>query len=292
MQHQDPLKSASPADYEIPNHVWTEQLAPDYPTIQLSNSHGTATLALHGAHVIDYTPKNQEPVLFTSKQAVFKEGKAIRGGIPICWPWFNAHPSDSSLPSHGYARTQFWNISSSEHTADHTSITLTLETETLQAQVTITLSESLEISLKTTNTSNQTQTIGGALHSYFRISDILNTTITGLDNTHFIDTLTDTPESQSGDISITEETDRIYENTSATVSIFDSKLNRNIIIDKTGSKSTVVWNPWIEKSASMGDLGNEEYKEFICIEAANAREDVHQIAPRDSHTLSTKITSV
>lgn len=292
MQHQSSPEPTTPASYEIPNHVWTEQLAPDYPTIHLANSFGTATLALHGAHVIDYTPNNQEPVLFTSKQAIFKEGKAIRGGIPICWPWFNAHPSDSTLPSHGYARTQFWNVSSSQHTAQQTSITLTLQTEQLLAQLTITLSESLEISLKTTNISDQTQTIGGALHSYFRISDILNATVIGLDKTNFIDTLTDTPEAQTGEISITEETDRIYQDTTATVHIFDSKLNRNIFIDKTGSKSTVVWNPWITKSASMVDLGDQEYKEFICIEAANARQDVYQLTPRDSHTLSTKITSV
>ena len=279
-------------EYEIPNHIWTDQLTPNYPVIQLSNNFGKASVALHGAHITDYTPTNQKPVLFTSKQAIYKEGKAIRGGIPICWPWFNAHPTDSSLPSHGYARTQFWKITGSQHTPELTTLTLTLETDQLQAEATISLGESLEISLKTTNTSDQTQTIGGALHSYLRVSDIADATISGLDHTHFIDTLTDTPETQSGDISITEETDRIYLNTSATVSIFDPNLNRSIFIDKTGSQSTVVWNPWIEKSNTMADLANEEYQNFICIEAANAREDVHTLNPGDIHTLSTKITSV
>jgi D-hexose-6-phosphate mutarotase len=278
--------------YEVANHIWIDLLAPSYPVIHLSNTYGTATIALHGAHVISYTPTQQKPVIFTSQEAIYKEGKAIRGGIPICWPWFNAHPSDSTLPSHGYARNQFWEIVSSDHTQDLTSITLELTHQKLKVTATISLGVSLEVSLTTTNLSEEIQTVGGALHSYFSISDIEKISISGLENTHFIDTLTETEELQKGEIFIHEETDRIYLNTSETVSIYDPEWNRTFFIDKAGSQSTVVWNPWIEKSTAMADLGNDEYREFVCIEAANARDDVYNLAPAGSHTLSTKITSV
>ncbi len=280
------------AAHEVPEHIWTDLLAPSYPVIHLSNSYGTASVALHGAHVINYTPAQQKPVIFTSKEAIYTEGKAIRGGIPICWPWFNAHPSDSTLPSHGYARNQFWEIIGSDHSEELTSITLEIVHHQLKANVTISLGANLETALTTTNLSEETQTIGGALHSYLSISDIEKISIDGLEDTHYIDTLTETEELQEGAISITEETDRIYVNSSETVSIYDPEWNRTIFIDKTGSQSTVVWNPWIEKSNSMADLDDDEYREFICIEAANAREDVYDIEPGASHTLSTTITSV
>ena len=278
--------------YEIENHITTEELAPNYPVVLLSNKFGSASVALHGAHVTAYTPAAQKPVIFTSEHAIYKEGKAIRGGIPICWPWFNAHPSDSSLPSHGYARNQFWEVINSEQTDTHTSITLQLSIETLSATVVITLGESLEVSLTTTNISDREQVAGGALHSYFNVSNIETAVIGGLDNTNYIDTLTGTPETQFENIIISEEIDNVYINTDSSVSIYDPELNRNITIDKTGSKSTVVWNPWIQKSSTMADLGNEEYLGFVCIEAANAFDDVYKLAPGQQHTLSTKITSV
>ncbi|MGJ8656775.1 MAG: D-hexose-6-phosphate mutarotase [Akkermansiaceae bacterium] len=286
------LDSPISNEFLVPNHIWIDELAPDYPLIQLSNSFGNASVALHGAHVTNYTPTGQKPVIFTSDLATYKEGKAIRGGIPICWPWFNAHPSDSSLPSHGYARVQFWEVVGSDHTPESTSITLTLTVNELKALVVITLTESLEVNLTTTNISEHPQTVGGALHSYFTVSNIDTALIRGLEDVHYLDTLTDTPEVQDGEISITEETDRIYLNSTQTVSIFDPEWNRNIFIDKSGSQSTVIWNPWIAKSSGMADLGNEEYRGFVCIESANALEDVYLLTPGETHTLSTKITSV
>jgi len=288
-------QSSHSLEYEIENHVWTEELAPGYPLIHLSNSHGTASVALHGAHVVSYTPDRQNPVIFTSKEAIFLEGKAIRGGIPICLPWFNAHPSDPSLPAHGFARNQFWSIKRSEHKCDEseeTSISLELNQNQLQVIATITLGKSLSVSVKSTNLAEENQTVGGALHSYFQVSAIDKTTISGLDNVQYIDTLTHTNEVQHGEIIIAEETDRIYIDTPDTVSIYDADWNRTIFIDKIGSKSTVVWNPWIDKSAGMSDLGNEEYKTFVCVETANAGEDIYQLAKGESHTLGTQITVV
>lgn len=278
--------------YEIKDHIWTEIIELNYPIIHLSNSYGSAAIALHGAHVIGYTPKRQAPVIFTSQKAIFKEGKAIRGGIPICWPWFSTHPSDKSLPSHGYARNQFWKVTDSDHSSENTSITFELVHDHLKATATITLGESLGVSLTTTNLSEQTRIIGGALHSYFNVSDIKKISISGLEGISYIDTLTETEEVQNGDIFITEETDRIYVNSNETVSIYDPNWNRTIFIDKIGSQSTVIWNPWIEKSKSLADLDDAEYQKFVCVEAANARADVYPLPPNASHTLSTQITIV
>lgn len=278
--------------YEVSDHIWTEILEPNYPVIHLANSHGSAEITLNGAHLISYTPTRQSPVIFTSKKAIFQEGKAIRGGIPICWPWFSAHPSDKTLPSHGYARNQFWKITASDHTSELTSITFELIQNGLKAVAEISLGESLSVSLTTTNLSEKSQTIGGALHSYFNVSDIEKISISGLEDITYIDTLTETKETQNGDILIREETDRIYVNTSQTVSIYDPTWNRTIFIDKIGSQSTVIWNPWIEKSHGMADLDDQEYRSFVCVEAANARADVHHLAPNESHTLSTHITVV
>ena len=112
----------------IPFELWYEDFAPDYPTIRISNAHASATIALHGAQVIDWIPGDQEPVIFTSREALFSEGKAIRGGIPVCWPWFGQHPSDPSMPSHGFARNQFWQLIDSQSTEDYTHVTLQLDT--------------------------------------------------------------------------------------------------------------------------------------------------------------------
>ncbi len=278
--------------YEIKERIWTENSQENYPLIHLSCRYGSATVALHGAHVISYTPARQAPVIFTSKNAIFKEGKAIRGGIPICWPWFNAHPSDASKPSHGYARNQFWKVTESDHSTDHTSLTLELIHDELKASVTITLSETLNVSLTTTNLSAEIKSIGGALHSYFYVTDIEKISISGLEQVNFIDTLTETEEIQEGDILIREETDRIYIKSSETVGIYDPQLNRTIFIDKSGSTSTVIWNPWIIKSKSLSDLDDADYRNFVCVEAANARKDIYLLAPNESHTLSTKITTV
>lgn len=268
-----------------------EELAPGYPAIRVTHPQATATIALHGAHVIDYTPAGHEPVIFTSKDAVYKAGKAIRGGIPVCWPWFNAHPTDSSLPSHGFARINFWRLYSTAATDQGVTLIFEYRHGSLDASLIVAIGSSLTVALHTKNISDRDEVVGGALHSYFNIGDIHNVSLSGLDKVDYIDTLVNTNETQEGEITFDGELDRIYTNTKDDVIINDPVMKRDIIVQKTGSTSTVVWNPWIDKSAGMGDLDNEEYKTFLCVEAANAREDVYTLAPQEQHTLSTTITA-
>lgn len=283
----------------IPFELWYEDFAPDYPTIRIGNAHASATIALHGAHLIDFIPCDQEPVIFTSHEAVFSEGKAIRGGIPVCWPWFGAHPNDNTMPAHGLARNQFWQLIGSRSTEKFTEVTLQLDTQSIDIwkfdttlTLTIRVGKSLSLELKTTNNGSTPVTIGGALHSYFYISDIQKVTLTGLDKTTYLDTLVGKEKLQDGPIRIDSEVDRIYLESNQPVEIYDPEFQRTIHIEKSGSESTVIWNPWTEKSQTMADLDNDEFHSFVCVEAANALEDVHILAPAAEHCLTTKISSI
>lgn len=284
------------SEFSIPNELSIRELREGYPVIDIRNAHATAVIALHGAHVTSFHPKGQKPVIFTSDSAIYQEGKAIRGGIPICWPWFNAHPTDSSMPSHGFARNRFWKIISTTSHSDYTEVILSLPLEGVsiwphqtETTVTIRIGKQLSVSLLTKNNGDEDCTVGGALHSYFSISDIEEVTVSGFHAADYLDTVVNKEKTQNGAIRFSDELDRIYTNSSTTSTINDPLWRRDVIVEKSGSQSTVVWNPWVEKSASMGDLGNSDYKRFLCIEAANALEDTHLLEPGESHTLSTTI---
>lgn len=273
-----------------------------YPFIEVDHPKAKARIALHGAHLVDFIPSGEKPVLFTSSQAAFKEGKAIRGGVPLCWPWFGAHPehSDSSShPAHGLVRQRFWKLHAVNSSVDAVKLdfhcVFSAEEESIIGgqvclMVSITIADSLSIALTTTNIGKNKLTIGGALHSYFSISDINQLKIKGLEQTKQLDSLTSEQSINPEIIQIQQEYDRIFQPTTETVELLDSVEKRRICITKTGSKGTVVWNPWIEKSATMSDLGNQEYHKFICIEAINRGDDLRILEPEESHTLSQTIS--
>ena len=277
----------------LPEGVTLTELAPDYPALQIETPACSATLALHGAHLTHWQPRHTpHPVLYTSPTAIYKEGKAIRGGIPLCWPWFNAHPTaPDQHPSHGIARNRFWQLSSVSRAGDEITIQLTLTRDKEVAThvpfdcsltASFRIGTSLEASLFGKNLSSQPVRMGGALHSYFTVSDISNITLTGLQNTPFIDT-TQTPETTQNQheekLTIAAETDRIYYGTRNKASLHDSEWQRRINISGSDSLTTVVWNPWQEKAAALTDLPDEDYRRFLCVETANARHDARVILP-------------
>ena len=272
----------------------------DYPVILVSNSSCSARIALHGAHLFHWAPTGAQNVIYNSPNSIYREGKAIRGGVPICWPWFNAHPTDHTLPSHGIARNRFWNLTDASESEHSTTLTfsLTSSEETMAiwpheflATVTITLGEQATISLTSTNTGASEIIVGGALHTYLSVNHVSEATISGLEDTAYINTVgTESHHTQSGPITFDQEVDRIYTNTSADITLSDSQ--RSLLVSRSGSSSAVVWNPWIEKAKGLGDLPDEAYQHFVCIEAANAKEDVHPLAPGESHTLSTTISTL
>lgn len=278
----------------------SEHYPEGYPVIQIKNKWGEGKVALHGAHLMDWTPTGEKPIIYTSPTAIYKEGKAIRGGVPICWPWFNAHPTDTSLPSHGIGRNRFWELDSVVDEQSGTLLRFTLrdsaETQAIWnhsflTTVEILLGEQIKISLRTQNTGEKTMQVGGALHTYLSLSDIAQVSVHGVEGADYIDTVGEEMErTQEAPLKIDREVDRIFTNHVAEITLRDQGWQRELHITRTGSRSAVIWNPWIEKAAQLGDLPDEAYQHFLCIEAANARADVYDLLPGEEHTLSTTLT--
>ena len=266
--------------------------------VNINNQHAKAKLSLQGGHLLSWEPKGEESVIWLSQDAVFSEGKSIRGGIPICWPWFGADLVNNSFPAHGYVRTQNWNVLKTEALSDgSTFISLKLSQESVpqeylmadvELELQVTVGDKLEMALITRNASEEVITIGGALHTYFNVSNIQNVTINGLENQTFIDALGKWQRKKETDpITINAEIDRIYLDTPENDCIIvDAGFKRRIRISKQGSHSTVVWNPWIDKSERMGDMGTDGYKNMVCVETTNAADDVITIESGGEHRMS------
>ncbi len=269
--------------------------------IEIQNNQASAIISLQGAQLLSWIPKGEEDVIWLSEDASFAPGKSIRGGVPICWPWFGAHGSTTKeanpdYPAHGFARTTNWEVICTEDLdSDRTRITFIMlpQAENVQmwpaetsVQFQLTIGKKLEIELITHNNGSEPITIGQALHTYFNVGDVSNVLLHGLDNTDYLDKLEDFRlKVQHGPVTINEEVDRIYLDTTTECVIEDKTLKRNIIINKCGSHSTVVWNPWQETAAKMGDLGEEGFKKMLCVESCNAAEDVVTIEPAKAHHL-------
>ena len=267
-----------------------EELIPGYPVLKVIHPTSTALVALHGAHVMSWSPTGHEEVIYLSPDAVYREGKAIRGGIPLCWPWFNAHPSDPDLPSHGLVRNQFWELASTDIDDDGVVAQLRRTSANWTALATIRMGRSLEVSLESTNLGDSPLMVSGALHSYFRVGDVREITIKGLEDTDYLDTVGEhTNRHQTEAIRIDREVDRWYDS-SGSVRLEDPVKKRTILVEKEGSPSTIVWNPWTEKAAALADLPNEDYFAFACIEAAITNDRAVTVGKGESHRFSTRIS--
>lgn len=266
---------------------------------EIDNAQATALLCLQGAHLMTWRPKSQAvPVVWLSRDAKLAVGKSIRGGAPVCWPWFGAHASESGFSGHGFARTVPWKVVETGTEPDGaTRLTLRLvESEKTRAQwphactldLNVIVGDTLRMELCTENTGAEAFVVGEALHTYFRIGDIGAVRVTGLEGCDYWDKVGgSTLRKQEGAISFSGETDRVYVNTTAECVIEDDKLKRRIRIAKSGSLSTVVWTPWTEKANKMGDMGQPDgWREMVCVESVNAVDNVVTVAAGTRHTLT------
>jgi glucose-6-phosphate 1-epimerase len=271
-----------------------------FPIVSVRNAHADAAIALQGADVTSFQPHGQEHVLFLSRHAVYAPGKAIRGGIPICWPWFGPHPTDPTKPDHGFARTRPWSVLDTTAMPDGATrvrlgltddaATRALWPHAFALELTVTVGATLEVTLVARNTGHEPFVCGGALHSYFRVGDATAITIQGLEETAYVDKVDGGRlKVQQGTVTIAGETDRVYTDTTAVCVIVDSTLGRRVTVAKEGSRSTVVWNPWCDKARRLADLGDDEYTEMVCVEVANAGDDTVTVAPGGEHRLGTTI---
>jgi glucose-6-phosphate 1-epimerase len=265
---------------------------------EIRNAQAAASLCLQGAHLMTWQPKSQAlPVVWLSRDAKLAAGKSIRGGAPVCWPWFGAHPSETGFPGHGFARTVPWRMVESGMEPDGaTRLVLRLvESEKTRAQwphdctldLTVIVGETLRMELTTENTGTGDFVVGEALHTYFRIGDIGAVRVIGLESCDYWDKVGGSAlKKQSGDIHFSGETDRVYINTAAECVIEDDRLKRRIHVAKSGSLSTVLWTPWTEKAGKMGDMGQPDgWREMVCVESVNAMENVVKVAAGTRHTM-------
>ncbi len=273
-----------------------------FPIVSVRNAHADAAIALQGTDITGFQPHGQEPVLFLSQHAVYAPGKAIRGGIPICWPWFGPHPTDPTKPDHGFARTRPWSVrdtAAMPNGATRVRLGLIDDAEThalwpyaFALELIVTVGATLEVTLVARNTGHEPFVCGGALHSYFRVGDVTAITIQGLEGTAYVDKVAGSRSKvQQGPVTIAGETDRVYTETTASCVIVDPTLGRRVTVAKEGSRSTVVWNPWRDKARRLTDFGADEYTGMVCVEVANAGDDIVTVAPGGEHRLGTTISS-
>lgn len=281
-------------------HLFFERSESGLVLMKVDHPLATATISLEGGQVLEWQPKSQlKPVLWSADPAHWQKGRAIRAGVPICWPWFGAHPSDPVAPSHGFARLCSWEITHTStsplgqveiwmampatyQSTTHHALNLTLT-------IRISIGETLSISLTTSNTSDHPIFMTEALHAYFNVSDIRNIQIQGLAGYEYIDLIDrNMRKTQNDSIRFSEETGQVYVNTKSECLLIDPEYDRIIKIEKTGSQSTVVWNPWLDTAEKMSDLGREQWQKMVCIESANALDDGLRIEAGDQHTLSVK----
>jgi D-hexose-6-phosphate mutarotase len=270
------------------------------PIVRVTGRAGSAEVYLHGAHVASWAPAGGAPVLWMSAASRFTPGTAIRGGIPICFPWFGPNAADATAPAHGFARVTEWQLSGAAEVGDDVVLTFHLTDSPatrasawphpFEARYTVTVGATLGLELTVTNRDTVPVTVEEALHSYFAIDDIHRTTVAGLEGAPFLDKVggaTPTPGSPVP-VSFTAETDRVYAGTTAATLIDDG--TRRIAVTKTGSESTVVWNPWIDKAAAMADFGSQEWTGMVCVETCNVGTDAITLAPGASHTMTAELT--
>ncbi|MBE0513536.1 D-hexose-6-phosphate mutarotase [Sulfurimonas sp.] len=273
-----------------------KKLPNGFAYIEIKNSAAEAKIALQGAHLFHYARVGEEPILWLSEVSDFELGKAIRGGVPICWPWFGFN-EDRTLPQHGFARVSLWEfVCSDESDEKRTTLTfrLTHNKKTLQMwhykfelELHVTISDKLTMELKTTNIDDKEFEITQALHTYFKVSHISNVSVKGFNKNPYLDALTYKNKVQDGDITFNQEVDRVYQEVDGIIVLKDKK--REISINNDGSSSVVVWNPWIEKTLRMSAMKKDAYENMLCIESANAFDDVRVVKPQKSHTLKATI---
>jgi D-hexose-6-phosphate mutarotase len=271
--------------------------------VALKSPGGEAEVYLHGGHVTRFTPTGGKPVLFLSAKSLFQNGKPIRGGIPLIFPWFGPRQNDpvENSPMHGFARLLEWSVESASAEAASTTLVLRLETSAATRafwagefvlRYTVTVSQELSLELAVENVGREAFAFEEALHTYLALADVRQSSIEGLDGVTYLDKVDQgAAKVQDGAIRIVGETDRIYLSTKAACTVSDPKNARRIIVDKENSDATVVWNPWVAKAKAMADFGDEEWTQMLCIETCNVNVHSIRLEAGGRHVMRAKISA-
>jgi len=278
------------------------------PVLRVDGTAARGEIYLHGATVTDWTPAASSPVLWLGSASRFATDTAIRGGVPICFPWFGARPGHPQAPSHGFARLSEWSLVVAEDDGRDVTVRLRLTDDEqtrdsawphrFEAVYTVVFGARLSLSLRVTNLGDEAVVFEEALHTYLAVRDIHAVEVSGLEGAAFHDRVTGPtggraatgePEPATGEpgpVRFTSETDRTYLDTTATTAVHDTQAGRSVVISKEGSAATVVWNPWIERARALSDFGDDDWKTMVCVEACNVGDAAIQLSPGASHTMA------
>jgi glucose-6-phosphate 1-epimerase len=272
------------------------------PNLRITAPSASAEIYLHGAHLTSWAPTNAEEAIFLSEHSHWQDGQAIRGGIPICFPWFRAKSDDPKAPAHGFVRTKEWRLDSVSANGDSVTVICSTESDEstrrwwpheFRLAHVLTIGRSLRLQLTVTNTGRESFRFEEALHTYFRIGQANDVRVRGLDHATYLDNADRNREKiQSGDLSYTTRTDNAYLNTRSALELIDPILHRTIRTEKENSATTVVWNPWQEGAASLADLGDDEWQRMACVEASNILGAAVSLAPGQEHTMQATLSVI
>ncbi len=268
--------------------------------VRVIHDKATAGISLHGGHVVSYTPEGQkEDLIWMSDKAVFDGKAALRGGIPVCWPWFGR----IAKPSHGFARTAEWELVEHRENENGVIVELALfpteETHKIwphmfDVRLVVEVSEELKVTLKVLNIDAEAWTFSGALHTYLNVGDILQTQTTGM-GSEYIDSLKDNELCQGSSVlQLSDTVDRVYTQPEAKILVKDPVLARTLNIENHGHNSAVLWNPWAEGAQSMADMADTSYQTMLCVEStlhASSLDQGKTLQPGESHELVTVISA-
>jgi len=275
--------------------VTTKKHANGLDYVEVNTALCQARIFLQGAQIDYFQPVGKPPLLWVSSADDYQPGNGIRGGVPVCWPWFGMS-SEANFPQHGFARTRIWALESVEMRNQLVDLRFSLKISeqdkiywphNTQVSVLFTLGDTLSITLVNTNLGDETVTLTQALHSYFPIEDICQLKASGFSGSKYIE-FAEGPYPQTTDeVRFDRETDRVYTDLGPVQLLHTPQ--GIIEVSRENSQSAVLWNPWIEKSQRLGRFNPEDYLTMVCLEAANVLEDKVVLAPGESHSLVTHI---
>jgi glucose-6-phosphate 1-epimerase len=269
------------------------------PKVRVTAPQCSGDICLHGAQVMSWRPTGVQEVIFLSRHARWVEGSAIRGGIPICFPWFRAKRDNPRAPAHGVVRTRVWELEAIARNGDGVAVSMSIASDAgtrrwwpgdFRLLHRVTFGSELKLELTVSNSGASPFRFEEALHTYHRGGDVRKVRVHGLDGVTYLDNTESNREKvQQGDVVINSPTDSAYVNTQATLELLDPTLNRSIHIAKQNSRTTVIWNPWAEGARALSDLGEDEWQQMVCVEASNVLENAVELAPAADHTMTATI---
>jgi glucose-6-phosphate 1-epimerase len=285
---------------EIPDIARIVEGSGGLPKVRVTSADAVGEIYLLGANVTSWKPRGREEVLFVSSQSRWENGRAIRGGVPICFPWFGNKADDPKAPAHGFVRTKPWQLESIAQTGGGVTVSMSTASDEdtkkwwpaeFCAVYRATFGSELGLELEVINTGQTPLHFEEALHAYHRVGNIEKVRVRGLDGIRYFDkTDSNREKTQQGEIAISSETDRVYLNTSDAIDLDDPGLQRRARLTKMNSRTTVVWNPWVEKAHSLSDFGDDEWKQMICIETSNVSNYSVALAPGQRHTMKALVS--